>query len=143
MTETHSHKHLHPELHTLLRPFHQLTGNTLRSVWHYHEEGTLAKIILKFDNQSLAIEAEPFDDTLLFEVVNTDDCRVEEWSNANDSETWRMCIGKDFGWAWIAINQEDALDGLLLSFSGIMPQVFLTAVASSLRESKIVPSSLE
>lgn len=141
MTEARAHKHLHPELHTVLRPFHQLTGNVLRSVWHFHEDGTLAKIILNFDNLSLVIEAEPFDDTILFEVVSNSHYSTEGWTNADSSETWRMYIGKDFGWAWIAINQEDALDGLLLSFSGIMPQVFLTAVASSLRENTIVPST--
>lgn len=59
--------HLHPEL---LRPFHQLTGNVLRSVWHYHEEGTLARIALRFDEQSLVVQVESLDDTILFEVIS-------------------------------------------------------------------------
>lgn len=52
-------------------------------------------------------------------MVSNSDYSTDGWTNADSSETWRMHIGKDFGWAWIAINQEDALDGLLLSFSGI------------------------
>jgi Family of unknown function (DUF6334) len=40
-------------------------------------------------------------------------------------------------WGWITINQQDALDGILISFGGISPQVMLNVIASSIKESVI------
>jgi hypothetical protein len=53
------------------------------------------------------------------------------------SEPWRNLIGQAFGWGWITINQQDALDGILLSFDGIIPLVMLNVIASSIKESVI------
>jgi hypothetical protein len=50
-------------------------------------------------------------------------------------------IGEAFGLGWITTNQQDALNGILLSFGGIRPQVMLNLVASSIVESVIHKSS--
>jgi hypothetical protein len=54
---------------------------------------------------------------------------------------WRGFIGEPFGWGWITINQQDALDGILISFAGITPQLMLNVMASSIEEGIIHQSS--
>ena len=141
MAETPIHRNLYPDLHPLLLPFHRVNGNELRSVWRVYEEGNLDKIILVFEQESLVIQADPDDDTIVFEVLGNSHRFADDWKDASSSEPWRRFIGKTFGWGWIVINQQDALDGILLSFSGIMPQLLLTVVASSIKENTIVEAS--
>ena len=135
-------REFHPDLHTLLLRFHEISGRPLESVWRVYDEHSLDKIILNFSDLAFVIEAEPYDDTIKFEVItnklNTDDC-----CDASGSEPWKSFLGKPFGWGWLTINQMDALDGILISFSGITPQVLLTVMASSIKEHIVLPGSGE
>jgi len=132
---------LHPDLHPLLLEFHGINGHPLKAVWRVYTERCLDKIILEFDQALLVIEAEPYDDTIVFHLVSKDDRETHDWIGASQSEPWSDFIGKTFGWGWIIINQQDALDGILLSFDGITPQVMLIVMASSIYESIIHTSS--
>src|SRR5262249_16056445 len=99
-----------------------------------YTEGILDKIVLGFDQDSLVIEAEPYDDTIVFHLINNNDRDIQGWINASYSAPWSGFIGEPFGWGWITINQQDALDGILLSFGGIEPQLMLNVMASSIEE---------
>lgn len=55
------------------------------------------------------------------------------------SEPWQKLIGKECGWTWVTINQQGYRDGVLLSFSGIVPSVMLHVIASSIEVFRIVP----
>jgi hypothetical protein len=138
MQEESSHRNLHPELHPLLLRFHEMSGESLRSVWRVYDESNLDKIVLGFDQNTLIVEANADDDTIVFHVVRNIDLNTEGWVDAGHSEPWRRFIGEVFGWGWITINQQDALDGILLSFNGITPQVMLSVMASSIKESLII-----
>lgn len=131
------HGNLHPELHSLLLPFHRLNGHPLRSVWRVYSEGSMDKIVLAFDHEFLVIEADARDDTVNFSVSCDAGAHTNGWTDASSSEPWARFIGEEFGWGWIIINQQDALDGILLSFNGITPQVILNVMASSIKESII------
>jgi len=135
------HRNLHPDLHPLLSEFHGINGQPLRVVWRVYAEQCLDKIILRFDQDSLVMEAEPYDDTLVFHLTRNEDLNINGWIDASQFEPWSGFIGKPFGWGWVTINQQDALDGVLLSFDGIIPQLMLNVMASSIVESIIHPSS--
>jgi hypothetical protein len=64
MSEEPLHQNLHPDLHPLLLEFHGISGQALRAVWRVYEEGCLDKIILGLDQNSLVVEAEPYDGIL-------------------------------------------------------------------------------
>lgn len=131
------HRNLHPELHRLLLEFHGINGHPLRAVWRVYTEQCLDKIVLRFDTDSLVVEVEPDDDTIVFHVISNKDLNINSWIEASHSEPWCGLIGVPFGWGWITINQQDALDGILLSFGGITPQLMLNVMASSIEESII------
>lgn len=134
MPEESLHRNLHPDLHPLLLEFHGINGHPLREVWRVYTEESLDKIVLGFDQDSLVIEAEPYDDTIVFHLISNNDRHTVGWIDASHSEPWSGFIGEPFGWGWITINQQDALDGILLSFGGITPQVMLNVMASSIEE---------
>ena len=138
MQEESLHRNLHPELQPLLLRFHQISGESLRFVWRVYDENDLDKIVLEFDQNTLIVEADAYDDTIVFRVVQNGDFNTEGWIDAGHSEPWSRFIGEVFGWGWITINQQDALDGILLSFDGITPQVMLSVMASSIKESLII-----
>jgi hypothetical protein len=52
-------RNLHPDLYPLLLEFHRINEHPLREVWRVYMEGSLDKIVLGFDQDSLVIEAEP------------------------------------------------------------------------------------
>jgi len=128
---------LHADLHPLLLEFHAINGHLLRAVWHVYKEQSLDKIVLEFDQVSLIVEAESYDDTIIFHLASNSNLSKHYWINASHSEMWSGFIGKTFGWGWIIINQQDAIDGILLSFDGIIPQLMLIVMASSIYESII------
>ena len=138
MQEESLHRNLHPELQPLLLRFHEISGEALRSVWRVYYENTLDTIVLGFDKNTLIVEADAYDDTIVFRIVQNKVLNTAGWVDSGHSEPWRRFIGKVFGWGWIIINQQDALDGILLSFNGITPQVMLNVIASSIKESLIV-----
>lgn len=137
MHEEFLHRNVHPELQPLLLRFHGINGERLRSVWRVYHEGNLDKIVLGFDQDSLVVEADAEDDTIAFHVIRNSDRDTAGWVDTSRSEPWNRFIGEMFGWGWITINQQDALDGILLSFDGITPQVMLNVMASSIKESLI------
>ena len=135
MSEELLHRNLHLDLHPLLLEFHGINGHLLRAVWRVYKQESLDKIVLGFDQDSLVVEAEPDDDTIVFHLISNNDRNKDDWIDASHSELWSSFIGETFGWGWITINQQDALDGILLSFGGIRPQVMLNVIASSIEES--------
>jgi hypothetical protein len=135
------HRNLHPELHRLLLEFHGINEHPLRAVWRVYIDQCLDKIVLGFDTDSLVVEVEPYDDTIVVHVISKKNLNIIGWRDASHAEAWSDLIGEPFGWGWITINQQDALDGVLLSFGGITPQVMLNVMASSIEESIIYPHS--
>ena len=102
-----------------------------RSVWYVWVEGCLGKIILSFENESLAIKAEIDDDTIsLSRIPNS---AIDQETNAIRVEgVWSKYFGQKFGWGWITINQQNYLDGVMLSFTNIDPDILLNVAASSI-----------
>jgi hypothetical protein len=120
----------------LLDNFQQIETQVLRSVFRLTDDECVARITLRFDRSYLAIGARSDDDTVELETGGFAGVPTQGL-DASGSELWKDLIGKPFGWGWVTINQQGYCDGVLLSFDGIIPQVLLTVVASSIDERQV------
>jgi len=59
---------------------------------------------------------------MVFHLASNENLRRDGWRDVSSSEPWHGLIGETFGWGWITINQQDALDGILLSFGELLPK---------------------
>ena len=128
------------EQDSLLAEFLEIGARALGAVWYVEIHGCLDKIILEFDDVSLLFEAEVDFDTLRISHINS--AKLQELSNkvAQTRGPWDAFIGKPFGWGWITINQQNYLDGVLLSFDGLEANILLNVMASSIVVSSIQSS---
>lgn len=121
-------------LFPLLSSFHALNGLSLKDVRQNRVDDTVVSIVLDFDSKVLILAADEDDDTI--EIVVRDSSDSQEPSPGGllgHTNPWQRFIRKEFGWGWVTINQQGYLDGVLLSFDGISPQLIVTVVASSLK----------
>jgi Family of unknown function (DUF6334) len=125
-------------LFPVLSSFHDVAGLSLRAVQQLSSDGSHSAIAFHFESKTLLIEASPEDDTVILSVPDRHDERRED---VISQQPWDQFIGREFGWGWVTINQQGYLDGVLLSFSGITPQIVITAVASSLKVGLIAMST--
>ena len=89
---------------------------------------------MDFDGPILVVTANPDDDTVTLDITNHSDADKKGWIDANRSEVWKSFIEKPLGWGWVTVNQQGYVDGILLSFGGLTPQVILNVIASSIEE---------
>src|SRR5258708_8030949 len=120
----------------ILSSFHSIGRQSLKAVWQRYTDGSMDKLVLDFGVVSLIVVANPNDDSV--DIMSTDATDLRNTGvDASHLEPWESFIGKPFGWGWITINQQGYCDGLLLSFGGIVPQVILNVISSSIKVSAI------
>jgi hypothetical protein len=124
-------------LFPLLSEFHKVTGLPLKAVRQSLEEDLLDRIVLDFESKALIIRAYGDDDTVEFRLGNSSDPERNQGDDASQVHPWKDFLRREFGWGWVTVNQQGYLDGLLLSFGGITPQLLVTVVASELNISLI------
>lgn len=112
--------------------FLPLSEMEFRSVWYVWVEGNLDKIILSFENESLVIKAEIDDDTVRLSRIQNSEI-AKETNAVRVDGIWSKYIGQKFCWGWVTINQQNYLDGIMLSFTGIYPNLLLNVIASSIK----------
>ena len=120
-------------LHPFLSGFHDLDGLKLTSVEEERVDGMLVGIVLRFGLRAVLIKAEPDDDTIDFRIANHSTFELDRDNDASTLQPWCSFLDKEFGWGWVLINQQGYLDGLVLSFGVIVPQLLISTVASSLK----------
>jgi hypothetical protein len=114
----------------------------LRGVRHVNGGDSASEILaLLFDEKVLFLVAEAPDDTI---SVHADADALAQRAQregipVQGEEPWRSLLGKELGWGWAVVNQQGYCDGVLLSFDGILPNVLVQVVASSLKASAIAP----
>ena len=122
--------------HTL-STFQRISGQSLQAVREVHTEGSLDRLILAFEHLSLMVSASEDDDSIGVIVTDSAGRSPAGGMDAGHLEPWNKFLGKCFGWGWVTINQQGYCDGVLLSFEGIVPQVFLHVIASSIKVGSI------
>ena len=118
--------------------FHSVNDRLLQAVQYFYTDASLDRLVLDFGAIWLVIEADENDDSVDLMIVQSGVLDAKSVSG-NHLDVWKDCIGKPFGWGWITINQQGYCDGLLLSFGGIVPQVVVSVVASSIKVAMISP----
>ena len=116
----------------MLNTFRLVDEMPLRSVRQVWTEDSLERLAFDFDHISLVVAADGNDDST--EITTQD--RADRDGGVGDAsrfEPWNDLIGKPFGWGWVTVNKQGYCDGLLLSFDGIVPQVVLDVIASSIK----------
>jgi len=121
------------ELARMLSGFHSMESRALHAVWKVYTEASLDRLILDFGLVSLIIVADENDDSIDITVAETVDMSSTGGVDGSNLEPWKSLIGESFGWGWVTVNQQGYCDGLLLSFGGIVPQLLINVIASSIK----------
>ncbi len=125
----------------MLSAFHSISDQSLQAVWHVYTDGSLDKLVLDFSRVSLTVVGDEDDDSIDIAATETADLRNAGGVDGSHLEPWNRLIGKPFGWGWVTVNQQGYCDGLLLSFGGIVPQIALNVIASSIKISTITAAA--
>jgi hypothetical protein len=120
-------------LFPMLSAFHAISGHPLQAVWQIHTEGSLDKLVFDFGSNALIVSADESDDSIELSVSAVADSHEAGSVNVSHREPWSGFIGTSFGWGWLTVNQQGYCDGLLLSFGGIVPQIVLNVIASTIK----------
>jgi len=117
----------------VLSAFHSIGEEPLQAVWWFCRDGSTSELVLDFGAVSLVVIADENDDSIGIAGAETVTLCNAGRTCGSHLEPWSRLIGKPFGWGWVTVNQQGYCDGLLLSFGGIVPQVSLNVVASSIK----------
>lgn len=120
-------------LFPMLSAFHSISDLPLQAVWQTLTEGSLDRFVFDFGPKALIVFADENDDSIELSVSETRDFLNEGGVDVSQMEPWASLIGASFGWGWLTINQQGYCDGLLLAFAGIVPQIVLNVIASSIK----------
>lgn len=116
-------------MHGALEPFHASQQKLLTAVLHRDtDEGET--IFLVFDRAALCLKSDPEFDRVTVGYGPLDD--VDDCDELTADTPWSRFIGKPFFWGWLTVNQQGFVDGVLVSFDGVLPEVGVSVVASSL-----------
>ena len=115
-----------------LTAFHPLSGKLLQAVRYKTIHGSLTAGILGFGSRALPrwwpTKMMTRSDISIAELgPDASDLIID----ASRTEPWAGLLAKPFFWGWIALNQQGYLDGILIIFDGVIPQVLRTVAASS------------
>ncbi len=114
---------------TALEPFQACGQKQLTAVLHGDaEDGEV--LLLVFGNDALSLKSDPDQDTLVVVFGPVGD--TGDLDDLTGDAPWSRFIGKPFFWGWLTVNQQGYTDGALISFDGVIPEVGVNVVASSL-----------
>jgi hypothetical protein len=126
---------------SFLDQFYSLTQEKpekLEVVYERICEGCRDLLVLKFTTKWLTVLANSDDDTIAVRVDNGPS--GADLALVRECRTWESLIGQEYGWGWIALNQQGYCDSILLSFEGpLEPRVLLYVSGSSIRQFNITP----
>ena len=125
----------------MLSAFHSIGDQALQAVWRVDTDGTLDRLVFDFGRVSLVVVAKENDDSIDISAADTSGLSSAGSVDGGHTEPWNHLVGKSFGWGWVTVNQQGYCDGLLLSFGGIVPQIFLNVIASSIKIRAITASA--
>lgn len=121
-------------LFPLLTVFQEIDGARLDGVTQLGSDGAVLEIRLHVGSRFLGIKAVEEDDTI--DLFLGGDQGVARGEAVDHLQPWSNLLGKQIGWGWVMVNQQGYLDGILLSFGGVVPDLLIAVVASSLQVRK-------
>jgi Family of unknown function (DUF6334) len=115
-------------LYDELEPFKLSTGELL-SVYAQEDAQWLN---LNFSGGGLFLRAEANDDTIV-----SRNARDFAGIAVSQTEPWQDFVGKSIFLGWLGANSQGYIDTALIGFSGAVPEIAITAVASELNVSRL------
>jgi len=112
----------------------------LLGVYERTEDGIRDDLVLAWQDSHLWFRADADTDTI---EVGFHESRFEPTSEFHSLEAvppWIDFLGHDCGWTWCAVNQQGYFDSILISFDGIVPNVMLHVIGSSIKVFTIAPT---
>jgi len=111
----------------------------LKDVLEKIEHGSRREVILDLGDCYLRFRAESEFDTIVGDFHGQRVRSKKGSINVSDSEPWSQFVGRECGWTWLALNQQGYLDTALIAFNGIVPNVVLQTIASSIEIFVVTP----
>lgn len=119
-------------LNPLLSQFDKISGQLLRDVWQQTDDGSVSQIILDFGDDVLVLYVDADTDTIEADVRKAVKVDRSGALSVGANEPWRDYAALPFGWAWVTINSQGYMDGVMMSFGGIVPAIAVNVAASSI-----------
>jgi hypothetical protein len=107
----------------------------LRRVLQAVCEGCLSDVLFDFGDGFLWVHVNEDDDTLTARFLDPAACADAVFENGtewSDFGELREYVGKSCGLTWQAVNSQGYCDSILIAFDGVIPDVMLHALASSI-----------
>jgi len=110
----------------------EFNGAVVSEIWGLNErvasDGTIIfdEFIIRFGESHLRISVDLNRDEIL---VSSKTEHVEKFAAI---ESLSYCVGKEFGWSWVAVNSNGYVDCVMFSFSVLSPEICLVAESSAL-----------
>jgi hypothetical protein len=107
----------------------------LRRVFQATVDGCRSDVLFDFGDGFLRVHVNENDDTLSASFLDPAayaDAEFEAGSRWSDFGEFREYIGRSCGLTWQAVNSQGYCDSILIAFGGIVPDVMLHALASSI-----------
>jgi len=111
----------------------------LREVYEKIIYGCRDEIILDLADCFLRIALDRDSDTITAEFHGNPFGSKRGYRRIGSTSPWKAFLNQECGWTWLAINQQGYRDSILISFEGIVPNVLLNVMASSIYVFKIGP----
>jgi hypothetical protein len=95
-------------------------------------DGLREEIVLAFDGASLSLRCDP--DTDALETHFADETfQVTRDYRPLIGTVLDKHLGAEFGWSWLAVNQQGYADSVMLSFAGVIPSVLIHSTGSTVK----------
>lgn len=115
-------------------------GYRLVGVYETLADGCRVELVLAFDGGTLTLRADPDFDTVepRFDPPGLDPAAGHRPLSGTAFDRF---VGAELGWSWLAVNQQGYRDTALLSFDGVVPNVMVHVIGSSVRVYGIGPGA--
>jgi Family of unknown function (DUF6334) len=112
----------------------------LQDVFELLEDGCRLELVLSWGDSYLLFRVDEDTDSLLAQFQEGAFGPQPAYRSVLAASPWRELVGKECFWTWVAVNQQGYCDGALLSFEGVVPNVLLNAICSSVTVWRVVSS---
>ena len=111
----------------------------LRGVFEHVVEECRNELVFDLADCYLLLRVEEDFDSLGIQFLETEFNPQSGYRSLNSVSPWNRFMGKECGWTWMGINQQGYVDSVMLSFAGIIPNILLHVIASSIKVFSIMP----
>lgn len=95
--------------------------------------GCCDEFILDFGDCFLRLQVAINTDAIIDKFSSASFNKTKEYVKINNKNPWKKHIKRECSWTWRATNQQGYIDCFLISFEGVVPNILLLCIASSIK----------